>query len=245
MADHDLSGKVAVVTGAGRGIGRAIAVGFAQAGASVSCAARTASEIEEAAAEIRDSGGTAIARTVDVTDCGEVERLFEETSAELGGVDIVVANAGGNMEANPVESSDPGGWEATVSVNLFGAYHCIRAAIPHMRRRGGGKIITLGSGMGHRGRAGSSAYCCAKAALWMLTRVSAQELWEDGISVNELIPGPVRTSATAGAGTGSVFGIDSEWVKEPEDVVPMALFLACQPEVGPTAQSYSLMRRDM
>ena len=96
--------------------------------------------------------------------------------------------------------------------------------------------------MGHNGLAGHSAYCCAKAALWMLVRVSARELWADGISVNELIPGPVLTDATRGG--GAVAGIDSEWVKSPEEVVPLALFLATQPDVGPTAQSFSLMRRD-
>ena len=156
--------------------------------------------------------------------------------------DILVANAGGVLESKPVLEGDPALWEATVAVNLFGAYHCIRAAIPHLKRRGGGKILTMGSGMGHNGLAGHSAYCCAKAALWMLTRVSARELWADGISVNELVPGPVLTDATRGG--GAVAGIDSEWVKSPEDVVPLALFLATQPDVGPTAQSFSLMRRD-
>jgi 3-oxoacyl-[acyl-carrier protein] reductase len=90
-----------------------------------------------------------------------------------------------------------------------------------------------------------SAYAVSKAGLWMLTRVLAQELAPYRISVNELIPGPVATSMTAQLveGRESVFGIESEWTKSPDDVVPLALFLATQPDVGPTAQSYSLMRR--
>jgi 3-oxoacyl-[acyl-carrier protein] reductase len=138
-------------------------------------------------------------------------------------------------------------WRATLEVNLLGAYYCAHAAIPSLKERGGGKILTVGSGLGHRGRPGSSAYACSKAGLWMLTRVLAQELWQYNISVNEIIPGPVHTPMTAEASAHSsdtVFGIDSEWIKTPEDVVPLALFLATQPTIGPTAQSFSLMRRD-
>ena len=100
--------------------------------------------------------------------------------------------------------------------------------------------------MGHKGKAGLGAYACSKAALWMFTRVLAQELWEFNISVNELIPGPVVTELTQGFDQrgGSVFQIDSEWIKTPDAVAPLALFLATQPDVGPTAQSFSLMRRD-
>ena len=240
--DQPLHGKVAVVTGGGRGIGRAIALAYAEAGAAVCCTARTREQIEDTADRIRGAGGTGIAVAADVTDPRVVKRMFEEAAEALGGIDILVANAGGVLESKPVREGDPALWEATVAVNLFGAYHCIRAAIPHLKRRGGGKILTMGSGMGHNGLAGHSSYCCAKAALWMLTRVCARELWADGISVNELVPGPVLTDATRGG--GAVAGIDSEWVKSPEDVVPLALFLATQPEVGPTAQSFSLMRRD-
>ena len=125
--------------------------------------------------------------------------------------------------------------------------YCARAAIPYLKARGGGKIITIGSGIGHQGRVGSSAYASSKSGLWMLTRVLAQELWEHNISVNELVPGPVNTRPTADSAKrqeSSVFAIDSEWIKNPEDVAPLALFLATQPDKGPTAQSFSLIRRD-
>jgi len=245
--DKPLAGKAAVITGAGRGIGRAIALAYAKAGAGVVCAARTGTELDAVAAEIEAAGGQAIAIPTDVACADSVRALFCKAADRFGGIDIVVINAGGNYDREPVETSDPDRWRQTMEVNLFGAYHCAQAAIPSLRQRGGGKIITIGSGLGHRGAAGGSAYACSKAALWMLTRVLAQELWQYGISVNELIPGPVETSIDDARPDrkSPVFAIESEWVKKPQDVVPLALFLACQPEIGPTAQSFSLMRRDM
>ena len=231
-----------MVTGGGRGIGRSIALGYAEAGAAVCCAARTESEIGAVAAEIEDNGGRSMALPVDVTDRDRVEQLFTEVVSAWGSVDILVICAGITSGSHTVEESDPGAWEDVISVNLLGAYHCARAAVPHMKARGG-KIITIGSGLGHKGLPGSSAYSCSKAGLWMLTRVLAEELWEHNISVNELIPGPVQTGMAPDPNSG-VGAIASEWLKSPDDVVPLALFLATQPAIGPTAQSYSLMRRD-
>ena len=247
--DGVLSGKVAVVTGAGRGIGRAIAVGYAAAGAAVCCVARTESEIARTVVDIRSDGGTATSVQADVTDYDSVVHAFDFAISEFGGVDIVVINAGGNLDdSRDVESGSLEQWTDTVQLNLVGAYHTARAAIPHLKERGGGKIIAIGSGLGRRGRPGMSAYATAKAGLSMLVRVLAQELWQHDISVNELIPGPVLTGRVTQAyaqKAGSVFQDDSEWVKTPEDVVPLALVLATQPDKGPTGQTYSLMRRDM
>jgi 3-oxoacyl-[acyl-carrier protein] reductase len=246
MQERSLAGKVAIVTGAGRGIGRAIAIGYARAGASVCCAARTAAQIDDTANEIARAGGDAIAVPTDVTRLESVRAMVDATIDRYGGLDIVVINAGVNGERKSVEAADPERWREALDVNVIGAVNCAHAAIPHLKRRGGGKIITMGSGVGHRGSPERSAYACSKAALWMLTRVLAQELVGDNISVNELIPGPVVTAmskAQAERGQG-VFGIPGEWVKAPEDVVALALFLAAQPAIGPTAQSFSLMRRD-
>ena len=244
---HRLDGKVAVVTGAGRGIGKAIAIAYGREGASVGCAARTLKAIQETVREIESQGGRGLAVRTDVTQLESVRRMFEATVDRFGGLDILVVNAGGNYAHGHVEDVDSADWLATLELNLVGAYYCARAAIPYLKHRGSGKIITIGSGIGHRGHTDASAYACAKAGLWMLTRVLAQELWQYNISVNELIPGPVMTERVEDAyaqRADSVFNIESEWIKSPEDITPLALFLATQPDKGPTAQSFNLMRRD-
>lgn len=112
----------------------------------------------------------------DVTNLESVQALFRRTSEHFGGIDILVINAGVNEDRNLVETSNPAGWYHTINVNLMGAYHCAHAVIPYMKQRGAGKILTIGSGLGHHGNKGGSAYACSKAGLWMLTRVLAQEL---------------------------------------------------------------------
>ncbi|MBX3012444.1 MAG: SDR family oxidoreductase [Caldilineaceae bacterium] len=240
-----LTGQVAVITGAGRGIGQAIALAYAAAGAAVVCAARTTAEIEATVQTIVAQGGQGVAIPTDVTEPTAVEQLFQQSAAHFGGIDLVVINAGINPDRRSVADSDPAAWRLTLEVNLVGPYTCAKAALPYLKARGAGKIIMIGSGMGHRSSS-NSAYACSKAGLWMLTRVLAQEVWQDNISVNELIPGPVETSMTVSptARQGAAFTTSSEWIKQPVEVAPLALFLATQPTVGPTGQSFSLMRRD-
>ena len=158
-----LENKVALVTGASSGIGRAIAVGWARAGARVACAARSASGLAETVAAIEAAGRDGLAVRADVTRHADVERMYEETASAFGGIDIVMINAGGNHERNRIGEDDPEGWLATVQLNLAGAYYTAREAIPHLKARGGGRMLLMGSGMGHRALAGASAYCVAKA----------------------------------------------------------------------------------
>ena len=120
--------------------------------------------------------------------------MIEKAEESFGGIDILVINAGANYDRENIENSNLADFKSTMDVNFYGAYYCAHSAIPFLKKRGAGKIITIGSGLGHRGYSGGAAYSCSKAALWMLTRILAQELIEYNISVNELIPGPVKTS---------------------------------------------------
>ncbi len=242
-----LQGKTALVTGGGRGIGRAIALDFAKQGASVCAAARSKSQVDAVAQEIQSMGCRAIAVECDVTDLAAVEQMVCSTIESLGSIDILVNNAGGGEERKMVGDDDPAHWKHVIDVNLLGTYFVSRAVLPHMKNSGGGAIINIGSGMGHQARAGNSSYNAAKAAQWMFTRCLAMEVWQDNITVNEIIPGPVYTELTA-----SVFQqnqphpvVDSEWVKGPDEVAPLAVFLATQGKKGPTAQSFSLARRPL
>lgn len=248
LNNRKLEDRVALVTGAGRGIGKAIAIGFAREGATVVCTARTAAEIEEIVRYIENAGGAAIMVKTDVTDLESVDRLYTAIDEAYGRLDIVVVNAAANYEHGYIEGSNQDKWTKTIDVTLVGAYRTVHGAIPRLKARGSGKIIMIGSGLGHNGRPGSSAHACAKAGTWMLTRILAIELAESNISVNELIPGPVLTPGAQlyrERADKSVFAHSGEWIKKPEDVVPLAVFLASMPDRGPTAQSYSLLRRDI
>lgn len=241
--NKQLEGKVAVITGAGRGIGRGIAIGFAEQGARIVCAARSQDQLDQTVRLIRSGGGDAFALRCDVTDAAAVRRLFAETRANYGPADIVIANAGGNLERRSVENSDPDAWQQTVSLNLTGVYHTCKFAIPDLKGKGG-HIIIIGSGMGHRAGPAGSAYSASKAGVWMLARNLAEELRPHGVCVNELIPGLVDTDILSDAERPADPALSLEWFKQPSDVVPLALFLATQPTTGPTGQSFSLMRRD-
>ena len=251
-ASNALGGKVAVITGAGRGIGQAVAKAYAAAGAKVVCAARTQSQIDDTVHQIEAAGGSALAVRTDVTHYESVQAMVRAAIDTYGGLDIMFINAGGALDYNKnmVGEGSVEAWMGTLNLNLAGAYYCAREAVPHMKAQKSGKIIAVGSGLGHKGAAGASAYAAAKAGLWMLVRVLAQELAPYNVSVNELIPGPVNTFLTikefgAEADPDTIAGhMGTEWIKEPADIVPLAMFLASQPEKGPTAQSYSLLRRD-
>ena len=243
-----LDGQVAVVTGAGRGIGRGIATAYAQAGATVVLAARTGTELDEVANEIESTGGRALAVPTDVMQPDDVDALFTRVADELGGTDLLVANAGGTFGGGPIETSDLEAWRATFTLNVDGVYLCARAAIPQLRARGGGKIIVMGSGAGRRAGPGWGSYASAKAAVAMLVRVLAQELRADSIAVNEIVPGPVRTvliDNLPSSIAGSIAGVTTEWFKTPDAVADLARYLARLPNDGPTGQTFSLLGRDL
>jgi 3-oxoacyl-[acyl-carrier protein] reductase len=177
-----------------------------------------------------------------------VAALFARVADELGGTDLLVANAGGTFGGGPVETSDLELWQATFALNVDGVFLCAQAAIPQLRARGGGKIIVMGSGAGRRAGPGWGSYASAKAAVAMLVRVLAQELRADHIAVNEIVPGPVRTVLIENLPStvaGTMAGVATEWFKTPDAVADLALYLARLPNDGASGQTFSLLGRDM
>jgi len=190
----ELDGKVAFVTGAGRGIGREIARWYAAAGARLVVCARTPSGIEALADELRAAGSEVVAEPCDVADDAAVGALVERSTATFGGVDIAVANAAILGPVGPIDTTDPGDWARTLQINVGGAAAVIRAVLPSMRARGWGRIVTL-SGAGAGGPnlpERLSAYVASKAAVMMLTEAVAKEL-PAGLTINAIAPGAVPT----------------------------------------------------
>lgn len=187
-----LLNQTALITGAGRGIGRAIALAFAHQGANLVLLARTGSELEETARLVREAGCQALAFTVDVSQRDQVERAVAE-GAQLGPIDVLVNNAGVQPPIGPLAENDPDEWMRAVSINLFGPMLCIKAVLPGMMERRQGKIINLSGGGATGPRPNFSAYAASKAALVRLTETLAQELRPYNIQVNALAPGAINT----------------------------------------------------
>jgi len=192
---------VAVVTGGSRGIGLAIARELASRGFDLALGARTGSELGEAREAIaREFRVHCIAQETDVSDPGQAQALVDRAAAELRGLDALVNNAGVTGAIGPLQECDVREWRKAIEVNLLGTLHMTRAAIPHMRRQGGGRIVNLaGGGVGGAGVAPRiSAYAASKAAVVQFTECVAREVEADGIFVNVISPGAVVTAMTAG-----------------------------------------------
>lgn len=186
----DLTGKTALITGASRGIGAATARVFAGAGANVALVARNADAIAELAGEL---GKQAIAVPCDVSRYWEVEAAVAACLEAFGGLDILIGNAGVIEPIAPLSGADPDAWGKLIDINLKGVFHGMRAAMPVMRKQGGGTIVTISSGAAHNPLEGWSAYCASKAGAAMLTRCAHTEGAADGLRVMGLSPGTVAT----------------------------------------------------
>jgi len=214
-----LDGKVAVVTGGNRGIGRGIAQALAAEGAAVALTARKAEEAERAAGEI---GGRARGYPCDVRQDDQVARLFERVENDFGGADVLVNNAGIGL-FGPLVEMKPEDWRAVIETNLSGVFYCCRAAIPQMRRKGGGYIFNISSLAGKNAFPNGTAYNASKFGLNGLSEALMQEVRYDNIRVSYLMPGSVATEF----GRGSTE--KSDWALQPADVAEVVVDLLRSP----------------
>ena len=204
MGPRPLEGQVGLVTGAGRGIGKATALALSDAGSTVVLGARTVSQIEAVAAEVRDRGGQALAGHLDVTDLESVRRWVAKAMDSFGQIDILVNNAGSNNggedgAVGPLWEINPEAWWNDVAVNLQGTFLCTHAVLPHMVARSQGHIVNITSMVAGFVWPYDSAYACSKAAQVRLTDSLAEELRDRGIYVFALSPGQVQTELLDGA----------------------------------------------
>ncbi|NMA99619.1 MAG: SDR family oxidoreductase [Phyllobacteriaceae bacterium] len=190
-----LDGKVALVTGAGSGIGKAAALALGREGASVVAMSRTQEEVDETAAEIIDAGGKAIAVEADTTDEASMRALVSRTIEKFGRLDIVVANAGINGVWAPIEDLKPDEWDKTITVNLKGTYLTLHLTVPELEKAGGGSIIVVSSINGTRTftTAGATAYSATKAGQVAMVQQLALELAEHRIRINAVCPGAIES----------------------------------------------------
>jgi NAD(P)-dependent dehydrogenase (short-subunit alcohol dehydrogenase family) len=243
LQNRSLIGKVALVTGAGRGIGKAIAVGFAREGADVVVVSRSTNEIEQTAAEIHELGRKAIAVAADVSKVDEVRRIAAETGQHFGKLDILVNNAGvrmihlGKRDSYfiPLSELSVEDWDRTIAVNLGGPFLCIKLLLLLLRQAGAASIINISAGGGKKGMAGRSPYCASKFGLEGLTQSLALEFQSLNIAVNSLSPG--KHSIFTDEEKREQLKTNPELVfMRPEMMVPPAVFLALQNGSGVTGQ---------
>jgi NAD(P)-dependent dehydrogenase (short-subunit alcohol dehydrogenase family) len=231
LAEFDLTGRVAIVTGAGSGIGRATAVALAEAGAALVLAGRTRESLERTAAEVEEAGARALVSVCDVSDPADVDELFADCRRELGAPRIVVANAGVFQPWGPTEDLQLDDWERIVSVDLTGAMLTCRAAGRAMIAAGGGSVVAVSSMAGLVGLKGAAAYTAAKTGLVGMTRALAIEWADYGIRVNAVAPGfVVREQDALAERPDALAAIEARTPLgrrgEPREVATAVLFLA-------------------
>jgi NAD(P)-dependent dehydrogenase (short-subunit alcohol dehydrogenase family) len=219
-----LDGKVAIVTGAGRGIGQGIARGLAAEGAAVALAARTAEQLEESVAQIRAAGGQALAVPTDVTDEGQVQALFAQVKERFGRLDIQVNNAGA-FDGGPLDQLSLAAWNKVIAVNLTGPFLCTREALRIMKPQGSGRIINIGSISAQRVRPNAAPYGASKHGLWGLTQSTALEGREYGVTCGCLHPGNVRVRRRS----SSARETDAEPMMEVDEIAQAAILMASLP----------------
>jgi NAD(P)-dependent dehydrogenase (short-subunit alcohol dehydrogenase family) len=230
-----LAGKVAIVTGGGTGIGRAIALGLAQEGAKVALVGRRKDKLEEAAAEIRNGSGEVIAITADITQSADTKDAVAQVEKQFGKLNVLVNNAGA-LSVSTIESISEDDWDRIISTNLKGPFLMSRAALPAMRRAGGGSIVNIGSVLGLVAVKDRAAYCASKGGVTLLTKAMALDHAHDHIRVNCICPSVVETDLIRDLFATSEEGRKAKQARiatipigrfgQPQDVAGLAVFLA-------------------
>ena len=241
-----LTGKVAIVTGAAQGIGRAIAIRLADEGAKVALADIQLDSAEQAAAEIRRGGAAAIAVALDVTNLDQAIAAADRVERELGPIDILVNNAGWDVVLPFVEST-PELWDKVIAINFRGVLNCCKAVAPRMQSRGAGKIVSISSDAARVGSSGEAVYAGCKAAIIAFSKTLARELAANRINVNVVCPGPTDTALlkNAMAGREKVLesmarGIPFRRLGQPADLVGAVAFFASSDSDFVTGQVLSV-----
>lgn len=229
-----MTNRIAVVTGASRGIGRACALELAKAGAKVALAARQVERLEEVAGEIRSAGGEAFVVPMDLSSHDSIKEGFAAVAAHFGAVNILVNNAAVTRDGLALRMK-PADWDAVIQTNLSGTFHCIQQVMSPMIRERWGRIVNLSSVVGEAGNAGQANYVASKAGVIGLTKALAQELASRSITVNAVAPGFIETDMTAvlkdDVKAAVLANIPLKRFGRPEDVAAAVRFL-CSEEAG-------------
>jgi len=227
-----LEGQVALITGGGTGIGRAIALAFAREGAKVAVAGRRAEKLESVVREMEAAGGGGLAVVCDVAEAKDAERAVQETAGRFGRLNVLVNNAG-VLSVTTVAGTSEEEWDRVMRVNLKGPFLMSRAALPEFRKAGGGAIVNIGSVLGLIAMKDRAAYCASKGGVTMLTKAMALDHAHEGVRVNCICPSLVETElvhdlffANEKARQARLAGIPLGRVGRPEDVAEMAVYLA-------------------
>ncbi len=241
-----LSGKVALITGASRGIGEAIAVAYAQAGAQVVLVSRRQADLDGVAQRIRAAGGEALPLAAHTRNLEAVTAVVDKAISTYGGIDIVVNNAATNPHFGPIMTAEESHWDKILDVNVKGYFRVVKTCVESMKARGGGKIINMASVAGLEPQAMLGVYSVSKAAVLMLTKVLAAELASFNIQVNAIAPGFVKTKFSAALWQNPQINeailqrIPQKRMAEPDEIAGLAVYLASPASSFVTGSTFSI-----